>query len=125
MRDLAPWIGLPILHQQVASDCHQGTSPCALQYMTRSAEYSAVPAAQGRCNTPSEQMFEVFDFHSRTKIRRDSRQVTRDLVHDKHDVSAAATAQQAAQEYLRRFHAHLGMKLEELKSLHLPWERDP
>jgi hypothetical protein len=70
-------------------------------------------------------MFEVFDFHSRTKIRRDSLQVTRDLVHDKHVVSAAATAEQAAQEYLRRFHAHLGMKLEELKSLHLPLERDP
>jgi hypothetical protein len=70
-------------------------------------------------------MYEEFDQSSRTKIVRDSQRITRALLHEQHVVSAARTAQLAAQEYLGRFRDLVGAKVEELVSLSLPPESNP
>jgi len=51
-----------------------------------------------------------------TKVRLDSQQVPRDLIHERHFVSGARTARRAAQEYLARFRDLIGTKAEELNN---------
>src|SRR5260370_11248663 len=70
-------------------------------------------------------MYEDYDQSSMTKIFRDSQRVPRVLIHEHDVVSAAGTAQLAAQEYLGRFRSLVGAKAEELASLSLPPESDP
>lgn len=70
-------------------------------------------------------MFEEFHRLSKTKITRDPRQAPRELVHDQYVVSAAGTAQLAAQEYLSTFRDLVGAKAEELENLSRPPESDP
>jgi zinc metalloprotease ZmpB len=59
-----------------------------------------------------------------TKVRLDSQRVPRDLIHERHFVSDARTARNAAQDYLGKFRHLLGTKAEELNSLDRRPERD-
>src|SRR5262245_18669432 len=70
-------------------------------------------------------MYEEFDESFQTKIVLDSHRVPRVLIHERHVVSGASTAQLAAQEYLGRYRDLVGANAEELANLSLPPESEP
>jgi zinc metalloprotease ZmpB len=69
-------------------------------------------------------MFEKFYQPLHTKVRLDSQQVPRDLIHELHFASDARTARHAAQDYLGKFRQLIGTKAEELNNLNRRPERD-
>ena len=62
-------------------------------------------------------MFEEFYRPLSAQIRRDSRGVARDIIHEHHFVSNTRTPRLAAREYLGKFHKLIGTKAEELSNL--------
>ncbi|MFL6301994.1 MAG: hypothetical protein ACJ72H_00500 [Candidatus Sulfotelmatobacter sp.] len=70
-------------------------------------------------------MFEEFNHRQRTKIIRDAHLLPRELRHDEHVASNAASVQLAAQDYLRRVHKAIGATIKELANLSLPPETAP
>jgi len=70
-------------------------------------------------------MYEQFYRPSRTKIRRDSQGVARDIIHEHHFVSRARSARLAAREYLGKFRDLIGPKAEELGNLNRRVESKP
>jgi hypothetical protein len=68
-------------------------------------------------------MFEVFHKNLATKVRLDADRIPRDLFHQEHFHSSAASARGAAQEYLRKFSNLIGTKTEELHNLRSRPER--
>src|SRR5262245_62613713 len=83
------------------------------------------PMQEQSARREGKPMFEEFHPHSRTKIVRDRHRAARDLRHDRHVESSAATVQLAAQDYLRRFYKLIDAKTKELANLSLPPENDP
>ena len=69
-------------------------------------------------------MFEQFHRTLGTKIRLDADQIPRDLIHQEHFRSRAASARGAAQEYLRKYYHLIGTKAVELHHLRRHPERD-
>jgi len=69
-------------------------------------------------------MLEKFYQPLYTKVRLDSQQVPRDLIHERHFVSEARTARHAAKDYLGKFRHLIGTKAEELNNLDRRPERD-
>jgi zinc metalloprotease ZmpB len=69
-------------------------------------------------------MLEKFYQPLQTKVRLDSQQVPRDLIHERHFVSDARTARHAAKDYLGKFRHLIGTKAEEFNNLDRRPERD-
>lgn len=69
-------------------------------------------------------MFEQFHRTLGTKIRLDADKIPRDLIHQEHFRSRAASARGAAQEYLRKYYHLIGTKAVELRHLRRHPERN-